>query len=168
MRARLIPLLAAALLVSACARGLTPEQCVAADWRAIGLADGSAGHGPDRLAEHRAACAEAGVPDARQAAEWEAGRQQGLLAYCTPRNAYRIGLSGRAMAPVCPAEMAAELEAINETGWRDGIELRQPYLAYPPFGFPYYSRFGYFGGHPGWGYPGWGFPPRRPISRSDR
>lgn len=140
-------LLAAALALGACTTtAVPPRECPHVDWRAVGLADGAEGRGRDRLAEHRANCAEVGVvPDADA---WETGRQEGLEAYCTPTVAFRLGVEGRRMNPVCPASLRPELEAANDLGFREGLRLRRAeawlYGPYGPVGWPY-----------GWPRPGW-------------
>ena len=101
------------LTLSGCAT-LTDEECVAADWRAIGVGDGRNGRLPDYIAQHRKACESAGIiPDAKA---WSEGRALGLPSYCTPDRAYRLGRSGRHVAPVCPAGAEPALEAANSHG----------------------------------------------------
>lgn len=98
MRPALLAALALPLLAG-CAT-LSEQECLTADWRAIGFEDGAAGRSADHIANHRRACAEVGVAPDLQA--WLAGREQGLRRYCTPANAYRTGRAGRALSPVCP------------------------------------------------------------------
>ncbi len=117
LRRAAVALVALAALAG-CARSLDQAECAQGDWRAIGLADGARGLGPERLEEHRAACARHGV--APDAAAWEAGRRAGLARYCTPRNAYRVGMAGRALSRQCPAAMTEELDR----AWRQGRERR--------------------------------------------
>jgi len=149
--------LAAALLV-ACAQPAPPvraDACATADWRAVGVADGARGAGPDRLAEHRASCAAAGLaPDAEA---WALGREEGLLAYCTPANAHAVGAAGASLAPYCPNEGAEALRAANDLGLqRRRLEQRiavidARLLAPPPFFYgPYggYGRYGHGFGRP--------------------
>lgn len=113
---------AAGLLLAGCAPGLAPESCAGADWRAVGVADGADGRGPGFVQEHVRSCAKVGVrPDAEA---WEAGRREGLRSYCTPRNAWELGLAGRPLAEVCPEPMAAELARVHAAGWRRAQILR--------------------------------------------
>lgn len=81
------------------------EECLAGDWRQIGIADGAEGYGPDRLTWQRRACRGTGVtPDA---AAWARGREAGLRLYCTPAKAYAVGREGRPLREGCtPAELA--------------------------------------------------------------
>jgi len=44
------------LALAACA-SMDRNQCVNADWYAVGLEDGARGRGVERLGEHRRACA---------------------------------------------------------------------------------------------------------------
>lgn len=138
-------------LLAGCAT-LDRSECLTADWRAIGLADGAEGYGPDRLDAHRADCARYGVtPDA---AAWEAGRQAGLASYCTPENAYRVGAIGAELSDQCPAEDMPELQAAwNEGSLRYAIEREisalRSQLYYPSYYGPW--RGGYWGPWGPWG-----------------
>jgi hypothetical protein len=144
--------LVALALLAGCA-SLDRAECDAGDWRAIGLADGAEGYGPERLDEHRAACARYDV--APDAAAWEAGRQAGLLSYCTPANVYRIGAQGAALSNQCPAESMAELQA----AWHQGnlrfaieseIDAIRSQASYPGYYGPWYGA-GYWGAWGPWG-----------------
>jgi Protein of unknown function (DUF2799) len=116
---RLLPILAAAVLLAACA-SLSEEECRAGDWFGIGFSDGAAGRTVEHIARHREACAEVGVTPELDA--WLAGRAEGLRRYCTPENAYRVGRSGRAFSPVCPAGADPELRRAYLAG-REQYEI---------------------------------------------
>lgn len=86
------------LFVAACA-SIPPERCASVDWRQQGFDDGRAGFGPDRIEQHREACAPVGVmPDP---AAWEEGRAAGAVEYCQLPNAIRQGLARHAYGKVC-------------------------------------------------------------------
>ena len=87
------------LLVSGCAT-LNKDECLYSDWRLIGFEDGSAGQPGSRIGEHRKACARHGIKPDVQA--YQAGRKEGLEAYCQEIKGYNIGLSGRRYQGVCP------------------------------------------------------------------
>lgn len=91
----------AALLafLGACA-SLTQEECLSADWRAIGYNDGVRGRLESYVSRHFDACSKVGITPDVQA--WQAGRVQGLPLYCTPSNAYSVGRAGNDLSPVCP------------------------------------------------------------------
>ena len=81
---------------------MRPEQCLAADWRNVGLQDGTTGQPLERFLRYGEDCAEAGVtPDK---AAYVAGRNEGLESYCTVRSGYNVGSSGgwRRYHHVCP------------------------------------------------------------------
>ena len=100
---RRIPFLFIALfLISGCA-SMGKDECLHADWQTIGYEDGSRGYPGNRIGVHRKACAKHGV--APDLAAYEAGRQKGLVAWCAPRNGYRIGLRGGHYNGVCPQAM---------------------------------------------------------------
>lgn len=93
---------------------LSEDQCLKADWEAIGQADGAKGRTPDFIDQHARACNQYGVAPIRS--EWEAGRQQGLPLYCRPANAWQEGADGHRLSPVCPAEGLALLQRANDRG----------------------------------------------------
>lgn len=107
------PVILAALLLGGCAT-LSDEECLTADWRAVGQGDGARGRDGGFVTQHARACAEVGV--APDVAAWEAGRREGLAGYCTPLNAYRLAASGGGLAPVCAGFDQAALAAADAEG----------------------------------------------------
>lgn len=105
-----------ALIGLASCNSMSKEECVAADWKVIGDADGSAGHDPqERFAAHVKSCARIKiVPDQTT---WFAGYQTGLKRYCTPLNGLSRGEAGDTYYNVCPVETA--------TGFLRGYSLGQ-------------------------------------------
>ena len=101
------------LPLAACAT-LSEDQCRAADWEAIGKADGANGRTPDWIEKHARACNQYGIAPVRS--DWEKGRQQGLPLYCRPARAWEEGADGHRLSPVCPAEDLAGLERANFRG----------------------------------------------------
>jgi len=95
--------LALALAVSACASGLSKDECRLADWRTIGYEDGARGVSQSRIGEHRKACADHGVAPDLDA--YRSGWQEGVQGYCQPGNGYRLGRSGSHYGGVCPAAL---------------------------------------------------------------
>lgn len=99
-----------AAVLSGCA-SLDESQCRAAHWSEIGLADGTAGMGVDRLNDHRKACAEYGIqPDP---GTYLLAREQGLRTYCTAANAVQEGLAGRSYRGVCPPELEPRFAVLH-------------------------------------------------------
>ncbi|MBE9396465.1 DUF2799 domain-containing protein [Pontibacterium sp. N1Y112] len=86
---------------------LSKESCLEGDWFAIGLKDGSNGHKAERRFDHQAACTKHGVSAQLQVEEYLRGREEGLEEYCTPENAYDVGLRVEYHHNVCPQEMKA-------------------------------------------------------------
>jgi hypothetical protein len=101
----------AALILFGCAT-LDKDECINADWQAIGFEDGARGYKTSRIGSHRKACAKHGVtPDFEL---YKTGHRQGLEHWCTPRNGYGLGARGKSYNGVCPEELApAFLEAFN-------------------------------------------------------
>ena len=109
-------LLSAVLLLAGCA-SMDKNECVSANWYAIGLEDGAQGRGVDRLGAHRRACAEHNVsPDGER---YAAGHREGLKSFCTYERGYALGRSGKATAATCPPELRSGFLA----GYGRGREL---------------------------------------------
>ncbi|MBB5517935.1 DUF2799 domain-containing protein [Amphiplicatus metriothermophilus] len=92
--------LAAALVLSGCATGMSEEECAGANWRAIGERDGLYGETLEKLDERAAQCGSFGLPADIEA--YQAGRERGLRRYCTPDAGFDAGLNGRPYRGVCP------------------------------------------------------------------
>jgi hypothetical protein len=118
MRANIPKLVAFALLtlVSGCAT-LDKNECLRADWYAIGLEDGARGQPVERLGDHRRACAEHAVTP--QTERYLAGRSEGLKSYCTYDKGFSVGRSGQSSSGVCPAGLAGNFSA----GFQRGREI---------------------------------------------
>ena len=90
-------------LLAICLHGcasLSETECRDENWYAVGFDDGYEGDPSSRLADHGAACAKYGItPDAGQ---YEVGRRDGLVHYCTVTRGFEIGRSGLAYAGGCP------------------------------------------------------------------
>lgn len=94
---------AALAVLSGCAT-LSREECLRGDWYQIGVSDGQAGHEMARLDDHRRACRD--TPAMIDETAYRAGRDEGLVTFCTPVSGYRVGREGRAAPAVCPAATA--------------------------------------------------------------
>jgi hypothetical protein len=106
------------LALAGCAT-LSEKEC-RGDWEAIGRADGARGLPADELERHRTACGKHDItPDA---AAWRAGREQGLVTFCTPRGGYLAGRGGETYRDVCPAAKEAAFLAAHRRG-REVAEL---------------------------------------------
>lgn len=110
-------LLALLLTLGGCA-SLSKQECLNADWYTIGLEDGAQGRTVANIGNHRKACARVDV--APDLARYQEGHQEGLRAYCTPHQAYRIGLNGGQLQTHCPRD----LQGAFQDGYRAGRELR--------------------------------------------
>ena len=99
-------------LTSGCA-SMSKDECLTADWRAIGFEDGAKGLDSSAIARHRKACAKAGVT--ADFAAWEDGRRQGVRQFCTPARGYDFGHRGGNYTGVCPADLEEDfLVAFSE------------------------------------------------------
>jgi Protein of unknown function (DUF2799) len=97
--------IAALASVAACETGppMSPAQCQVADWAQVGFQDGAQGRPAERFVALEQACAAAGIPS--NSAAYMAGRRDGLLDYCQPDRAFRLGLGGGGYNGVCPPEL---------------------------------------------------------------
>lgn len=112
---RVIAVLFLAALAGCSSKGMQEEECLTADWRAVGYEDGAQGYGPQYFGVRRKECAEHGV-----AADFDAymgGREEGLAHYCRPQNGYRAGVAGYAYEGVCPPEVEAAFMAAHADGF---------------------------------------------------
>ena len=87
------------LLLTGCAT-LSREECLRGDWYQIGVNDGQQGHQLTRLDSHRSACRD--TPAIIDEGAYQAGRDIGLVSYCTPVSGYRVAADGDRYGNVCP------------------------------------------------------------------
>jgi len=93
------------------------NQCLNADWYAVGVEDGARGRPVERLGDHRRACAEYNI--APDPARYLAGRNEGLKSFCTYERGFSEGRGGNAYVAACPAPGASAFLA----GYNRGREL---------------------------------------------
>jgi len=105
--------LAATLLASGCAT-MSAEQCMVADWYALGERDALAGLDSNHLANRAKACREAGYSIDSEA--WYAGFDAAIPAFCTLDNGFRYGIVGNSYRNTCPPEFQAEFLAGYDVG----------------------------------------------------
>lgn len=105
--------------LSGCATTMSQNECLTADWYAVGLEDGARGQAISRVTGHRQQCAEFGVTPDMQA--YQQGRDEGLDYFCTLSNGVAVGKTGRSYAGACPGE----LEYYFLTGYRLGREVHR-------------------------------------------
>jgi hypothetical protein len=116
-----IPVLALSALLGACAT-LDKNECLRADWYAIGLEDGARGLPLERAGDHRRACAEHGVTPRIE--PYIAGRNEGLKSYCTYEKGFSVGRAGQSHSGVCPAAAGVNFLAGFQRG-REIYDLRR-------------------------------------------
>ena len=88
---------------------MSEDECLTADWWIVGQKDGSEGKPPTAVSEHLEACSEHAVAPDREA--YEAGRQSGLMVYCTRFNGYQVGRNDKPYHGVCGAALAEPFES---------------------------------------------------------
>jgi hypothetical protein len=88
--------------VSGCAT-LNKTECVNADWRIIGMEDGTNGRLQSYIGRHRSACAKFNiVPDLDA---YQQGYSEGIGRYCTESNGFESGKRGAVYNGVCPSNL---------------------------------------------------------------
>lgn len=107
------PLILLGLLTGCGSSTLTADECRGADWRAKGVEDGRAGRDSAYFARYVEECEGQASPDR---AAWSAGREDGLLFYCTPVGTYAAGREGRVYSGVCPDPIHPDLLEANNHG----------------------------------------------------
>lgn len=110
---RLLGLVFMAGGLSACA-SLSEKECLTVNWGDLGYRDGRQGHALSRIEDHRQACSKVGMtPNSEQ---YLAGREKGLLEYCTPASALHEGRLGRRYRHACPAQLESMFMAYHGLG----------------------------------------------------
>lgn len=106
-------------LMTGCVTTMSQNECLSADWYAVGLEDGARGQPMERVAKHRQQCAEFGVAPDLQA--YQQGRMEGLDYFCTLSNGLAVGKTGGNYGGTCPNGM----EYYFLTGYRLGREMHR-------------------------------------------
>lgn len=103
------------LALAGCATGMSKEECLYADWRAIGYEDGAAGREASAIGSRRVACADKAkvTPDMEA---YLAGREAGLGQFCRPANGFDYGSRGARYAGVCQGRDEQGFVAAYEMG----------------------------------------------------
>ena len=86
-----LPILGLAIMIGGCS-AMSEQECLVSDWHAVGFEDGARGYPVEQIAQYRKSCADYGV--APDLAQYQAGRQSGLVEYCQPDRAFQIGSTG--------------------------------------------------------------------------
>lgn len=101
------------LLSGGCAT-MNKSECQTADWVMIGMGDGARGYQESYIDNHRRACAKFGVtPDLNL---YRDGYSQGIRRFCTARNGFSIGRSGRQYNGACPSDLQQEFWQAHALG----------------------------------------------------
>lgn len=137
---RLIALALTLISLMSCSYAvLNREDCLRANWYALGIQDGLAGKTASEINVYQHACLEYSVnPNQKKYAE---GREKGLIDYCKLENAVTSGLKGQLYQSVCPKEIDAAFRQQN-------LAAYNLYLTYMRNN--YYNNNYYYGG---WSYP---------------
>lgn len=106
-------LLISLVFLSGCAT-LNKDECLTADWYAIGYEDGANGLSPTRIGAHREACAKHGItPDLRA---YQDGYDEGVIGFCTARNGFNRARGGYQYNGICPPSLEPDFLDGYEAG----------------------------------------------------
>jgi hypothetical protein len=111
MKLKVIGAALATLVMSGCA-SMSSDECMTADWTAIGYEDGARGYTTNQFSKHRKACADHGVTPSFT--DYQAGRERGLEEFCQPGRGFDVGASGGRYYGVCSVNLEPDfLDAYN-------------------------------------------------------
>ena len=103
----------ASLVLGGCAT-MNQSECLNANWRMIGLEDGSNGRELSHIGNHRKACAEFNIsPDLEQ---YQLGHTQGLRQYCTYNKGFQQGSHGNTYKSICPPDLVGDFRFGHQRG----------------------------------------------------
>jgi hypothetical protein len=108
-----ILILAAMAVLTGC-NSMSEKECLSTDWRTVGYEDGVNGFSGDRIGRYRNACSEHGVTP--NLAEYQSGREQGLVEFCKPVNGFRVGARGGGYSGVCPSDLDPQFVDAYQSG----------------------------------------------------
>jgi len=111
--------ISAAALVLTCAgcAGMSAEECLTADWRAIGYEDGARGAPVSAVSQRRRVCADKAGVTVDMGAYMD-GRDTGLALFCRPANGYAVGARGGTYNGACAGPGERDFAAAFEAGRR--------------------------------------------------
>lgn len=98
---------------------ISKEECLVADWYAMGLTDGSQGRSLSTFRNYQADCAKHQLSS--DFTQYQSGHEQGILSYCVYTNGVTLGKQGGAFNPLCEDEGFASFQ----DGYFQGQQLHQ-------------------------------------------
>ena len=109
-------MLVISVLISGC-QSMSEDECLMANWEAVGYEDGSNGLPAGDIGRHREACARYSVvPNLER---YQRGRTEGLKMFCQPTRGFLHGRSGAVYGGVCPRNLEEGFRA----GYKDGKRI---------------------------------------------
>lgn len=86
------------VILSACST-MNREDCLSTNWHEKGVEDGA--EGQEKFLQYKRACAEEGISVLSSSGEYQKGFREGLRNWCTFKNGFQEGLSGRNSTAHC-------------------------------------------------------------------
>ncbi|MBN7820032.1 DUF2799 domain-containing protein [Bowmanella yangjiangensis] len=106
------------LLLAGCA-SISKEECLVADWYAMGVTDGSQGRALAAFRDYQADCAKHQLSSDFE--QYQAGHQQGVVNYCVYSNGVALGRQGNNFNTLCESERFEDFQE----GYFQGQQLHQ-------------------------------------------
>ncbi len=91
-------LLVALFFICACST-MNREECLTTNWHDRGIDDGALGH--ENFTKYQRACGQEGISILSRTGEYQKGFREGLRNWCTFKNGFQEGLSGRNSTAHC-------------------------------------------------------------------
>ena len=113
---KIYALLLIGFILSSCS-SMSKEECVSANWKEVGIKDGSLGRNVSEFNSYVKSCAKTSATPDQNA--YMSGRREGLKTYCTIQKGYERGLRNETYYGTC----VDHNEKIYLDGRRLGLEL---------------------------------------------
>jgi hypothetical protein len=114
MKIKTISLLLLPIIFYGCAT-MDANECMTADWQAIGYEDGSQGSTASRFGQHRKACSKHGIR--ADFPNYKKGYDLGVRSYCTPERGYSLGKNNKALPQICPSDLIVSVRYGYDLGY---------------------------------------------------
>jgi Protein of unknown function (DUF2799) len=98
---------------------MNKDDCLTADWNAIGKKDAEKGKSTSGLSKYAQWCGKHGIQPDRSS--YRKGHQEGAIVYCTTDNGFIEGKKNKTYHGICPSEM--------EVAFKGGYAIGQKYYA---------------------------------------
>jgi ribosome modulation factor len=117
MSYRISALLLAALIAMTGCSSMSKKECINANWYQLGFQDGRAGAASSSVQGYVQTCSKHDI--SINQTDYLDGHAEGIRTFCQPNNGYQIGLRGRSLPQVCPADMQKSFSEAHAKGYTE-------------------------------------------------